>query len=246
VKRILIIGATSAIARACAQEWAKQGAAFFLVGRDAKKLGAIVADLCVSGSIVLDTLVMDSNHFTAHQAMIELSLKVLGGIDIALIAHGTLSEQGACEADANLTIREFETNGSSFIALLTILANHFERQRYGSIAVITSVAGDRGRQSNYVYGSAKAAVSSFCEGLRARLFKSGVSLTDIRPGFVATPMTENLRLPLFLVTMPEVVAKKIVKGINNKSDILYVPFFWYGIMLIIRLLPTFIMKRMNL
>ena len=170
----------------------------------------------------------------------------LGVFDIALIAHGTLPDQAACEQDAALTLEEFAKNGTSVIALLTLLAHQFERQHSGSIAVITSVAGDRGRPSNYVYGSAKAAVSVFCEGLRARLFKAGVSLTDIRPGFVATPMTAGLALPAALVAQPEAVAKRILDGVEQRVDVLYVPAFWGLIMLVIRSIPRFIFKRMRL
>jgi short-subunit dehydrogenase len=189
---------------------------------------------------------MDATDITAHAAMVEAGIEALGHFDVALIAHGTLPDQAACERDAALTLREFATNGGSVIALLTILANRFEEQRNGAIAVITSVAGDRGRPSNYVYGSAKAAVSVFCEGLRARLFKAGVSLTDIRPGFVATPMTQGLPLPAALVAQPQTVARRIVTGIDRRKDVLYAPAFWAWIMAVIRNIPGFIFKRMKL
>lgn len=246
MKRILIIGATSAIAGACAREWAKQGACFFLVGRDSGKLEALAADLRVRATGAVHTWGMDATDVAAHPAMLEVAVQALGGFDVALIAHGVLPDQSACEGDAGLTLREFAANGSSVIALLTALANRFERQHSGAIAVITSVAGDRGRPSNYVYGSAKAAVSVFCEGLRARLFRAGVSLTDIRPGFVATPMIQGLPLPAALVAQPEDVARRIVAGIENRKDVLYVPAFWALIMMIVRNIPRFAFKRMKL
>jgi short-subunit dehydrogenase len=246
MKRILIIGATSAIASACARLWAAQGARFFLVGRDARKLEALAGDLSVRGAAATGTWQMDAVDVSAHPAMVEAGVEALGGFDIALIAHGTLPNQPACEGDAALTLREFTTNGTSVIALLTILASLFEQQHGGAIAVITSVAGDRGRPSNYVYGSAKAAVSVFCEGLRARLFRAGVSLTDIRPGFVATPMTQGLPLPAALVAQPEAVARRILAGIEHGKDILYVPAFWALIMGIIRNIPRSVFKRMKL
>jgi len=246
MKRILIIGATSAIASACARVWAAEGASFFLVGRDGEKLEAIANDLKVRGSITVATYQMDANDLSAHQAMLDAAIASNEHLDIAFIAHGTLPDQVACEADALLTMREFNTNGVSVIALLTTIANRFQLQRRGAIAVITSVAGDRGRPSNYVYGSAKAAVSVFCEGLRARLHKYGVSLTDIRPGFVATPMTANLSLPGLLVSQPEVIARRIVAGIERKADILYTPAYWALIMFIIRSIPGAIFKRLKL
>jgi hypothetical protein len=246
MKRILIIGATSVIAAHCARLWAAQGAQFFLVGRDAIKLDALGVDLGVRGAGPTHTLVMDATHISEHAAVLAAAVQALGTFDIALIAHGTLPDQAACEQDAMLTLQEFANNGTSVIALLTLLAQQFERQHCGSIAVITSVAGDRGRPSNYVYGSAKAAVSVFCEGLRARLFKAGASLTDIRPGFVATPMTAGLVLPAALVAQPESVARRILAGIDQRVDVLYVPTFWSLIMLVIRSIPRFAFKRMRL
>jgi short-subunit dehydrogenase len=246
MKRVLIIGATSAIATACARIWATQRAHLFLVARDSAKLDALAGDLNVRGAAAVHRFAMDANDTDAHGRMLDAALQALGQIDIALIAHGTLPDQAACEADATLTLRELATNGMSVIALLTALANVFERQHSGAIGVITSVAGDRGRPTNYVYGSAKAAVSVFCEGLRARLFKASVSLTDIRPGFVATPMTQNLSLPPMLVSQPAVVAKRIVAGIERNVDVLYAPAFWALIMTIIRNIPRAMFKRMNL
>lgn len=246
MKKILIIGATSAIATACARLWARQGAALFLVGRDAGKLEIVAADLRLRGAYEVHAWQMDVTDRARHSVMIEAATGSLGRIDITLVAHGTLPDQTACQADAVLAAREFEVNALSTISILTLLANRFEQQRAGSLAVITSVAGDRGRPSNYVYGSAKAAVSAFCEGLRARLFRHGVSVSDIRPGFVATPMTEGLSLPAVLVAQPDVVARRIVAGVEKGRDLIYVPAFWSLVMLVIRNIPRFFFKRMSL
>jgi short-subunit dehydrogenase len=189
---------------------------------------------------------MDVTDIPAQRAMVDAGAQALGACDVALIAYGTLPDQGACERDPALALREFGTNGTSVIALLTLLANQFERQRSGAIAVITSVAGDRGRPSNYVYGSAKAAVSTFCEGLRPRLFRAGVSVTDIRPGFVDTPMTRGLQLPAALVAQPHAVARRIVAGIERGADVLYTPAFWASIMALIGSIPRPLFKRMQL
>lgn len=243
---VLIIGATSAIAGACARRWAGRGASFFLVGRDADKLEVQAADLRVRGAKATHAWVMDANDLASHPAMLAEAVTRLGTIDIALVAHGTLPDQRACEADPLLAAQEFATNGGSVMALLALLANHAEVQRAGALAVITSVAGDRGRPSNYVYGSAKAAVSVFCEGLRARLFQSGITVTDIRPGFVATPMTQGLALPARLVATPDAVARRIVAGIDRGADVVYAPAFWWGIMWIIRNIPRAVFKRLSL
>ena len=246
MKKILVVGATSDIASACARLWAASGASFFLVARDPAKLEAQAADLGVRGAAAVHTWTMDANDLADHPAMIAAAVQALGRIDIALIAHGSLASQAACQLDVQLALREFSTNGTSVIALLTRLANELERQRAGAIAVITSVAGDRGRPSNYFYGSAKAAVSAYCEGLRARLFKTGVTVTDIRPGFVETAMTRNLRLPPLLVAQPDAVARRIVAGIDRRKEVLYTPSFWALIMLVVRNIPRPVFKRMSL
>lgn len=245
MKRILVIGATSAIAGACARQWAAQGAGFFLVGRDPTKLEQVAADLRARGATAA-THIMDAVDIDTHPAMLASCLATLGAIDIVLIAHGTLPDQKACEQDPALALREFASNGTSTLALLTLLANRLEQQRSGTLAVITSVAGDRGRPSNYLYGSAKAAVSTFCEGLRARLHKSGAHVIDIRPGFVDTPMTSGLPLPAALVVKPDVVARRIVAGIERRADVLYAPAFWALIMLVIRSIPRAIFNRLSL
>lgn len=246
MKRVLIIGATSAIATACARLWAANGADFFLVARNAEKLAQTAADLTGRGAKTVSVYQMDATDTAAHPVMLERCMSALGQIDIALIAHGTLPDQKACEQNVEVALAEFANNGTSVIALLTLLANQFETQRCGSLAVISSVAGDRGRPSNYLYGTAKAAVSTFCEGLRARLFKVGVHLVTIKPGFVDTPMTKGLPLPGPLVAKPEQVAERIVKGIENKANTLYTPGFWALIMFIIRCVPQFVFKRLNL
>ncbi|MFZ1985359.1 MAG: SDR family oxidoreductase [Desulfatitalea sp.] len=246
MKRIVIIGATSAIANACARIWAEEYAAFFLVGRDAEKLCQISDDLMARGASSVHQYVLDLNRFDEHAAMLEACFATFGQVDLVLIAHGTLPDQKACEQDLNLALREFSSNGLSVIALLTLLANRMEAQRFGTIAVISSVAGDRGRASNYLYGTAKAAVSTFCEGLRARLFKVGVRVLTIKPGFVNTPMTKDLRLPALLVAPPGRVSKEIQSAIKKGKDTIYTPWFWCLIMGLIRFLPTALFKRMRL
>ena len=246
MKRILIIGANSAIATACARRWAIQDAAFFLVARNAEQLAQTASDLTARGAKAVGTHCLDATDLAAHPAMLTACLGALREIDIALIAHGTLPDQKTCEQDADLAAKAFATNATSTIALLTLLANQFERQGAGTLAVISSVAGDRGRPSNYVYGAAKAAVSTFCEGLRARLFKAGVHVITIKPGFVDTPMTKDLELPAALVATPDQIARRIVNGVERKTANLYAPAFWAAIMLIIRNIPQPLFKRLNL
>lgn len=246
MKKILIVGATSAIATACARLWAADNGEFFLVARDAQKLQQSSADLLARGAIEVTTYVMDATDTAMHSVMLERCLTALQSVDICLIAHGTLPNQFACEQNAELALQAFADNGTSVIALLSLLANQMAAQGNGTLAVISSVAGDRGRPSNYLYGSAKAAVSTFCEGLRAQMFKVGVHVITIKPGFVDTPMTQGLALPALLVAQPETVARRIVTGIERKVSTLYVPGFWALIMLVIRWLPQPLFKRLNL
>ena len=246
MRRILIIGATSAIAVACARRWNRDEARFFLVARDAARLEQVAADLRARNAADVQTFMLDATNLERQAVMLEAAVASLGQIDVALIAHGTLPDQAACERDADLALQQFAINCTSVIALLTRLANTLEAQRSGCLAVITSVAGDRGRPSNYLYGSAKAAISTFCEGLRARLFRSGVHVIDIRPGFVDTPMTRGLPLPGPLVVQPDTVARRIVAGIDRRSDVLYTPVYWMLIMFVVRSIPGFVFKRIRL
>jgi decaprenylphospho-beta-D-erythro-pentofuranosid-2-ulose 2-reductase len=246
MKNILIVGATSAIATACARRWATEGANLFLVARNGERLQQVADDLVARGAKRAACFQLDINEVERHAAMLESCQAELGKIDIVLVAPGTLPDQAQCQDSAEVAMREFNTNVTSIIGLLTPIANLIEAQRGGTIAVISSVAGDRGRPSNYLYGSAKAALSAFCEGLRARLFKSGVHLVTIKPGFVATPMTQGLPLPGPLVATADKVAGDITRAIEKKKDVLYTPWFWSLIMLIIRSVPKFLFKRASL
>jgi decaprenylphospho-beta-D-erythro-pentofuranosid-2-ulose 2-reductase len=245
MNKILIIGATSAIAEATARIYAARNDRLYLLARNTERMQTLAADLRVRGaeSVRCDTL--EVNDFASHEAVIDAAIDSMGGIDLVLIAHGTLSDQKACEQDFSLTLQELNTNAIGVFSLLTHLANHFEAQRHGTIAVISSVAGDRGRQSNYVYGTAKGAVSIFLQGLRNRLYRSGVHVLTIKPGFVDTPMTRKLKKGL-LWASPEKVGKNIVVAITKKKNCVYIPAFWKGIMLVIKLAPESIFKRLSI
>jgi short-subunit dehydrogenase len=246
VRRILIIGATSAIAEATARIYAARGDALFLVGRNLAHLQAIADDLKVRGAVRVATATLEVTDFAAHQAVLDQAEQELGGVEIALIAHGTLSDQAACQTSVDTMRREFDINGLSVMALLTALANRFEAREQGTLAVISSVAGDRGRQSNYVYGSAKATVTTFLSGLRQRLAKSNVNVLTIKPGFVDTPMTAGIPNKGALWAKPDRVAAGIVRAIDKQRNVIYLPWFWRFIMLIIRHIPEPIFKKLKL
>ena len=242
MKRALIIGATSAIAEATARGLAQRGAALYLVGRNAQRVAAIASDLTARGASQVGHEALDVNDFAAHEAMLDRAMRAAGGLDIVLIAHGTLSDQHACEGSVELTMRELSTNALSVVALCTRIAPRLSMQGRGTLAVISSVAGDRGRRSNYVYGSAKALVSAYLSGLRQQLSPAGVQVLTIKPGFVDTPMTAAFaKGPLW--ASPQRVAAGILSAIENRRDVVYLPGFWRPVMWIIRMIPEGIFKR---
>lgn len=248
--RVVIFGATSAIAQEVARLFAKMGAELCLVGRNKEKLQAVASDLKIRGAGRADLIVSDLSHVSDPTKMIAQVVDSLGGIDVALLAHGILNSALNRTPAGDSTTYEatedvFRVNFLSYVSLLFPLTDYLKNQGSGIVAVISSVAADRGRQSNFVYGSSKAALDSFASGLRNKLFKSGVHVMTIKPGFVSTPMTVGFKQgPLF--ASPEVVGKTIFKALQKKTDILYVPCFWYLIMFIIRMIPECIFKKLRL
>lgn len=245
MRKTLIIGATSAIAQATARLYAEAGDALFLVARDGNKLNATADDLKQRGASVAHVETLDALDYDRHESVIDAALAALDGLDLVLIAHGTLPEQSACEQSFELTRKEFEINALSTISLLTHLANYFEKKGEGTIAVITSVAGDRGRQSNYVYGAAKGAVTLFLQGIRNRLHKSGVNVLTIKPGFVDTPMTSSFDKGLLWVK-PQKIASDIFSATTKRREVVYSPAFWRFVMVGIRSIPERFFKKLSL
>jgi short-subunit dehydrogenase len=245
MKNILVIGATSAIAEATARLFAESGYNLYLLARNREKLSVMAKDLEIRGAKNVQHHTIEVTDHESHEEIITEAFQHMGHIDITLIAHGTLPDQTACEKSFNQTHSELNINAIGTISLLTHLANQYENQGSGAIAVITSVAGERGRQSNYIYGSAKNMVSTFLQGLRNRLYKHGVQVLDIKPGFVDTPMTSDFdKGPLW--AKPETIAHGVVKGIDKGKHVIYTPFFWRYIMLIIKSIPELIFKRLSL
>ncbi len=245
-ERLLILGATSAIAEATARRYAERGAHLFLVARDPERLQAVADDLRARGAAAVHTRVQDLDRRDEHDALANACWRALGRVDIALLAHGTLPDQAACEVDPAAAATALERNAVNPIALLGHLANRFADQGDGTIAAIASVAGDRGRRSNHIYGTAKGALALYLSGLRARLHPAGVHVLTIKPGFVATPMTHGLALPRALVVPPARVARDIERALHRRRNTCYTPGFWRLIMLLIRALPEPLFKRLPL
>ncbi len=243
MKRILITGATSAIAQEAAKRFAADSAAFLLVGRDPDRLAAVADDLRARGAKAVETEVVDLIDLARCSRLIDEAVEKLGGLDALLVAQGTLPDQAACEANPVLTLREFSLNAMGPITLLLKAAAYFETQGSGCLAVITSVAGVRGRRSNYVYGAAKATVSTFLEGLRGRMGEVGVSVVDIRPGFVDTPMTAHLPKKTLFATAAS-VGERVYRAMGSGDAVVYAPWFWRWIALVIQLIPRAIFAKL--
>ena len=244
-KNILVIGATSAIAEATARLWAEEGAQLYLVARNADKLSLVARDLETRGARVSHAL-LDVVEFDRHAPIIEAAFDAMTRIDVVLIAHGDLPDQSKCESSAKAALQVLQTNAASVVSLITLIANRMQMQRSGVIAVIGSVAGDRGRKSNYVYGSSKALVAVFSEGLAGRLNAFGVRVITFKPGLVDTPMTAPFRKGL-LWARPESVAAGIHARIASaRSGTYYVPRFWWSIMAVIRCLPDGVIRWLNI
>jgi len=245
VNRVLIIGATSAIAEATARLLAERGSELLLVGRSIPRLTAIAQDLKVRGASRVTVQDLDANDLMAHAAVLKRAEQQLADLDTAIVAYGSLSDQEACERSALLTARELMTNAVSVAALLTQMAEGFAVRRHGTIVVISSVAGDRGRQSNYVYGSAKALVSTFLSGLRQRLHAANVNVITVKPGLVDTPMTESSRKGL-LWAKPDRIAQGIIDAIDRSRSTVYLPGFWRPVMWVIRALPEPVLRWLHI
>jgi decaprenylphospho-beta-D-erythro-pentofuranosid-2-ulose 2-reductase len=246
MKNILIIGATSTIAQECAKSWSNRGYKILLIGRNQKKLKKIVENLRNNHKNIVEYFSLDLNELSNHVSILNEVEKILGYIDIVLIAHGTLPNQQECETNVKLAIKEIKNNIFSTISILMILANYFEKnKKEGTIAVISSVAGDRGRASNYVYGSMKSMISTFASGLRQRLQESNVNVLLIKPGPVDTPMTQEFEKGIFW-SKPLDVANDIIKAIDNNKTEIYTPGYWRAIMFVIKNLPEYVLKKINL
>ncbi len=243
-QRIIIIGASSAIAEHCARLWAQQPADFVLVGRDRERLERVAADLQVrSPQSSAQSVVIDFNDAAAIAAL-AAQTATDGKIDIVLIAHGNLPVQADCEQDILQSQQALEINGVSPVLFAEAFAAQLQKAGRGTLAIIGSVAGDRGRKTNYVYGAAKGMIERYAQGLQHRFAGTPVKIVLTKPGPTATPMTAHL--PPRGLASPEAVAQAIVAAIEQGSPVVYAPARWALIMMIIRHLPRFVFNRLNI
>ncbi len=241
---VLILGATSAIARGTAAAFAARGYALYLASRDLDVLQRIAADLRLRHNVEVHHGSFDAEATGTHEAFFQQVLKEMPELSGVILAFGYLGDQQAAR-DFKVGARVIAGNFTGAASMLSYCASHFEARKSGFIIGISSVAGDRGRQSNYVYGAAKGALSLYLQGLRNRLFASGVRVITVKPGFVDTAMTFGLP-GLFLVASPQAIGERIARTLDKSADVVYLPWFWRYIMLIIQHIPEPIFKRLKL
>ncbi|HWU31653.1 MAG TPA: SDR family NAD(P)-dependent oxidoreductase [Marmoricola sp.] len=242
---IVIFGATSGIATAAARQWVARGAEFRLVSRDAESLDKLAADLRARGAASVTTSAIDLGDRAGVEDAVDRVFDA-GPIDIALIAFGTMSLQEAADRSAEVAFSMLELNGTLCLLAAHLVALRLEGQGFGQLGVIGSVAGDRGRKSNYLYGAAKAMVATGVAGLQHRLASSAVSITLIKPGPTATPMTDHLRGGKLRLARADTVAADIVRGIDRGATVVYTPRKWALIMAVIRRVPRRLFERTDL
>lgn len=242
---VLVFGATSAIAVAAARRLAADGAAFVLVSRREDRLEALAADLRVRGAKQVETIRLDVRETARHAKVVAEAFARMPLLDTVLVAHGALVDQEVAGRDPEAALEGLAVNFTSVVSLLTLVAPRLEEAGRGTIAVIGSVAGDRGRKRNYVYGAAKGGLDVFLGGLRNRLAASGVRVVTIKPGFVDTPMTAHMpKTPLF--ASADEVGDGVWRALKGRRDVVYLPWWWRPIMGVIRSIPEVVFKRLNL
>ncbi len=242
--KYLILGATSAIAQQTCRILARAGGDFCLVGRNPERLAVVAADLRVRGAASARVIPADLGRTEEQGPLLEQGKGILGHFDIVLVAYGALPDPAGPDWDWRAAEKVIQTNFTSAVSLLLRLAAMMEQQRKGHLVVISSIAGDRGRRSNYLYGSTKAGLSVFLEGLRARLRPSGVHVLTVKPGLVDTPMTSHLQKN-WLFSSPERVGRGIVRALRRDRRTVYVPGYWRLISWGLRALPGFVLDRLN-
>lgn len=243
MQKVIVLGATSTIAQELERLLASDGAHLLLVARSPERLAALQADLSVRGAGEVHTFAADLRETARHCEILEWATKSCPDFDTVVLAYGSMRDQEDCARRTDWVLDELFTNFVSAASLLTVFAKHFEDRRRGCIAAITSVAGDRGRRSNYVYGSAKGGLSLFLQGLRSRLSTSGVRVLTIKPGPVKTAMTDHMKQTGIFADV-SVVAQDIHDALQEGStEVLYTPRRWRYIMAGIRAIPERVFKR---
>lgn len=240
---VLILGASSDMAVAIAKQFASKGYAIQLAARKVERLAPLQSDLAVRNNTVCTLHEFDAEQTESHPSFFNALSPCP---DISICVFGYLGEQKLAESDWSECERIIKVNYTGAVSVLNVVANAYAAAGQGAIAGISSVAGERGRQSNYFYGSAKAGFTAYLSGMRNRLFHHKVHVLTVQPGFVYTKMTENMPLPKLLTATPDHVASAVYEGIVKKKNVVYVKWFWRWIMLIIKSIPEFMFKKLKM
>lgn len=240
--KVIILGATSPIARILAMRFAQDGAAVYLAARDAGEAARIASDISVRTGTVALSGVFDASDFASHADFIRRASDALGGLDGVVLCFGTLGDEDAAQIDPDAALATLHQNFTGAVSLMTFAGRRLEEQKRGFMIVIGSVAGDRGRAKNYVYGAAKGGLHTFTQGLRGRLARAGVHVMTVKLGTVDTRMTWG-REGTLLTVAPEKAANAIYAAYQRKAEVVYVPWFWRPIMGVVKLIPERFFKR---
>lgn len=243
MKNVLILGATSDMAQAIAKKYAAEGYGLTLAARNMPLLEPVASDLGIRSKAEVHTFEFDAADFASHPGFYE---SLPSKPDVVICVFGYMGDQMLVRSDFEEAHRTIDVNYTGAVSILNLVADDMEKRGQGTIIGISSVAGDRGRQSNYIYGSAKAGFTTYLAGLRNRLFKSGVHVMTVKPGFCRTKMTESLELPAALTAEPEQVANAVFQGMEKKRNVIYTLWMWRWVMLIIRHIPEFVFKKMGM
>lgn len=242
---ILIIGATSSLARAAACIWAKRGHSIFLASRERSELERLSSDIKIRYDVTVRYATFNIEDFNSHQNFLKGVIQEMGGLYGVLLVSGYLGDQAIAIGDFKEAKAIIDINYTGACSILSHCANALFEKREGFIAAVSSVAGDRGRQSNYIYGSAKGGLNIFLQGLRNRLSPQNITVLTVKPGFMDTAMTYG-RQGMFLIASPQKVGKAIVEAVDSRKNVIYVPWFWRLIMMIICAIPESLFKRLKL
>jgi len=246
VENLVVFGATSSIGQEVCRLHAPDISNIVLCGRDPEKLEIVASDLRCRGDLEIITRMVNFSDPASYEDLVPTVIEEIGSVDIWYFFQGSLLDQKRCENSIPDTRDQLQVNLLSVLDLLNPIAIYLEGKGAGAVVVVTSVAGDRGRKSNYIYGTAKGALSIYLQGLRNRLANCAVLVLEVKPGFVRTPMTEHLDTTGLLWSSPSSVAEKIVSAIKKKRDVVYIPGYWRLIMFVINAIPEKIFKRLNL
>ena len=239
----LILGATSDIGQAIAEKFAQEGYDLQLAARDPEDIRSLSSDCSLRYGIRCSRHTFDATDLDSHVGFYD-SLDVKP--DVSILVFGYMEDNQLVTADRRKLLNTITVNFTGAVSILNIISRDYINRKHGIIAAISSVAGERGRATNYIYGSAKAGLTAYLSGLRNECFSNNVHVSSILPGFVYTRMTENMKLPPLLTATPKLVANAVFTAVSKKKDIVYVKWLWRWIMLIIRSIPEFMFKKMKL